>query len=307
MAEQNVDNLLDDFDGVEDIDCDIDDLDKALSQTEQVNTEQVVNETVEPEVKVEPTEKNLNDLSIEELKSLLPKNTSETTATAEPTEQKVGGDLNIALHQAREDKRLLKQEMDLLRQQMELLKVNSNTQPNEQSVQVNKSQEDILADLDDNDALTKADVIKLLKVKDEQAQASQAQTIKQQNNARTLELEKQFNESHGSDLGIMSYVNVVNLQNTGKVILTDSQKFGINNAINEGKNPAEVLYNSIIDSVPVLQKEKFKSKITQMIKEKSKGNAQPVKEEQSVGSDDFTGMSKESTDLDSHLDKLSDF
>lgn len=307
-------SLMDDFKDVEDFEGSIDDLDKVLETpvedtqpTEEVTTEEV--ETV-VETSVD-SNKDINEMSIEELESLLQgEEITETVEVEEPKTEQGNGNLNVALHQAREEKRLLKQELDLIKQQMELLQVNSNTQPNQPVNTTNVEQPtstDMLSELDDNDVISKADLMKLLASQQREQEQRQQQSLQQQNVERTLQLEKEFNETHGDDLGVLSYRNVINLHNSGKVKLTDGQIYDIQNAINVGKNPAEVLYETVINNVPALKDKKFKEEVKQLIKAKSK-NAQPTVEVEQVDEfDDFSTVSNQKTSKQKLFDTLSDF
>jgi len=221
--------------------------------------------------------------------------------------------MNIALHQAREkastaksQNDLLKQEIELLKRQVELSQVNNNTQPNQSTIDESTVDEDILKDLQDNDAISKADLDKVLqqqKLKNDLELQKQQQS---QNFNRAIELEKEFKNSHGSELGILSYDNIMNLHNTKRIVLSQGQLLDIQSAVSEGKNPAEVFYNSVINTVPALSKKKLEMDIKQMIKAKSSTNSKVESPQPVVDDDDFT-LKSGTTDSNSHINSLLDW
>lgn len=300
------DSLLSDFEDVEDI---------SDEQFEQLNDELDGNDKDEDE-ETQPNQvleeqsnaiKEQNDLSLEDLESLLPQEVNQEVVE-ETIDNK--GDLNVALHQSREktsnfksQNDLLRQEIELLKQQVEFSKVNNSTQP----TQVNETvvETDVLKDLEDTDMLTKADFQKALKHQMTQQAQTQQEQIKVQNREKALSLELDFNTTHGDDLGLLSYRNIANLHNTGKIQLTQGQIFDIENAISNGKNPAEILYDTIIESVPALKQKKFEMDIKRMIK--SKGVTKEIAPASRRREVDDLNLSVAPKNLDNLYDSLSDF
>lgn len=309
------DSLLDDFEGVEDISDE--EFERQFQETANQSNEVVVETDDNLENSTQPNEvpevdnapKEQNDLSIEELQSLLGEPATEKTEeVVETTENK--GDLNVALHQSREktsnfksQNDLLKQEIELLKQQVEFSKVN-NSIPNAEVV-AEPVDDDILKDLEDSDMISKADLNKILQHQTQVQKKNSEEQLFTQNKTKALQLSTEFNNNHGKELGLLSYENIYKLVSTNKVLLSDGQRFDIENAINNGKNPAELLYNTVIDIVPSLKKKKMEEDIKRMIKER--GSIRPVQQSTEKNPDDFVGMRSSSKNLNDHLDSLSDF
>jgi hypothetical protein len=307
------DSLLGDFDDVQDItDKEFAELDNQLENKTQEVIEEISQEVIEEiseEVpqNVEET-KELQDLSIEELESLLP---DKETEVVEETKEVSGngGNLNIALHKERESSKTLKtqnelkqQEIELLKQQLELLKVNTE-QP---ATDVETVQVDILEGIEDGDVITKADMLRILEQQKQVKQNNSIEQQKQQNIQQAQQLEIKFNNEKNADFGILSYENVVRLYQTGRVQLDAVQAYGVEHALDVGKNPAEVLYNSIIENIPSLKQKKSEMDIRNMIKQKTASKTNVVEEAPPQEVDEFSRTSAK-TDLNGHLNNLCDY
>jgi hypothetical protein len=310
------DSLLNDFDGVEDVDCDIDDLDKVVNEQKTEQAPQVEEVKVEEPTVPEVKEGSLDDLSLEALESLLVESNQEDVIEETTETEANKGDLNVALHQVRDKNKdlkthneLLTQQLDLIKQQLELAKMGGQPQETAPIAVAPVDDIDFLSELNDSDVLTKEDMVKILnQQKAQQAQFTNEQQA-QQSQEKGLELVNEFRASHNSkELGVLSFDNIDNLVKTGKVTLTNSQVYLIQNAVNEGLNPAELAYNMVIEKVPALKQKKFELDIREAIKKKGSANVDNVVNEPIVNNqDDELTMKSRNQDVSSHIDSLCDW
>jgi hypothetical protein len=296
------DSLLDDFDGVEDTDLSIDDLDDVFEEDKVEET------PVEEPVKETSDNKSLDDLSLEELESMLDDEVVEEITTETPEANK--GDLNVAVHQERQKNKnlktsndLLNQQVELIKQELELLKLN-NAQPNQNvALNIPIDEVDILAGVSDDDVITKADMLKLLQQKEQKNEQNRIEQEVINNNAKAQVLINEFKGSHGADLGILSFDNVDKLVINGKVQLTQGQQLDIANAVKNGKDPAKLYYDTVVNSLPALSRKKYEMDIKRAIQKKKVSAPTDNVVSQPFVEDDFSNNNR-ATDLDSHLDSL---
>jgi hypothetical protein len=307
MAENYSDGLLDDFQGVEDFEGSIDDLEKLddVKPTEETQEVQETQDALDEQI-------NYDNLSTEELEKMLEEpNDTKVEETTESHNEEVHTNLKIALSESREKSNLLKEQNELVKQQMELLKeelealkVNS---PNPvDTPQVTTDVSSILDEIDDESVVSGAELKKVIELQKQQATQLQNQTNVQQIQNRVAQMEKDFNATHGDELGDMSYKNVYNLYKTGEVKLTAGQELDIQNAFNDGKNPVEVFYETVVNSTPKLKEKMFIKRLIEQRKSAS-GTEEPVVQQNAQVEDDFSRIDNAPKNMSSHLDKLSEF
>ena len=300
------DSLLDNAglgDDVTEVEGDIENLEQVeeqIEETQETEQQPEVTDTVAEEV-TKQEELNIEELSDEDLNNAL--------------ENSNKGDLNIALHKARDkgkqykyENELRQQEIELLRQQLELLKT-TNTPTNTPTPTV-KEEVDILSDIEDSDVITKADMKKVLELQKQQLLNEQQAVQKQTSAEKSLQLAKKFNISHGQELGELSYENIYKKFDNGEVKLTKGQVLDIENAVQDGINPAELLYNYVINNDSTLKSKNMQREIKNLINSKKNVKANKT-EEPVLNTKDKLDLGlalnrKNSSDKDSHFDSLVD-
>ncbi len=252
------DNIVKEFYGDVDDSFDDEPVEKPTETTAQDTTEQVeksqeqATEQPEQEVK-EITEEPV--LSDEDL----------TTALEESSK----GDINIALHKEREkgkqykyENQLKEQEIELLKQQISLL---GTKQP---EIAPTVTEPDILNDLEDDEMLTKGQFLEGIKQFKSRLDSQSNVVSKDQEQETARQMGIDFNASHGAGLGELSYQNIYQKVAINEIELDQGQLLNIENAVTNGKNPAELLYNYAIANTPGLTKQVFNSQIKGLLSKK---------------------------------------
>ena len=290
-------------------------------QTNQVqqNVQVPVQNIEQPQVEVTQTvtndTKKLEDYTVEELKSLLPEEelktleqTPEVTnnvSTEELPVTEVDANKNLALHIARQKSATVKSENELLKKQLELLNKQLDMQNNQiqQTTAVAQPEVDIFANLDDDEMVSKKQVLEAFRLQEEKNRI-----------ARANMLEAEFRKTHGPELGELSYDNLLQKFNAGEIALTDGERLDIYNASQTGQNAVELFYNKLVDksgikSQAVTQIGNKEPDLTEQIKKliAQKTNAQGQintvqQEEDPLAELNFVDKSYDSRD--SHLDSL---
>lgn len=225
-------------------------------------------------------------------------------------EESSKGNLNIALHKEREKKALFKQELDLKSKELELKERELEllrSQIGSLNTQKETIEDDILAELGEDDIITKADIQKVLSKQAETLRKQQELSFQETQAEKERESGIRLRKKYGSEFGEFSAENVFKKFQAGELKLTEGNMLDVKNAVRNGNDPGEIFYNAAISSDPLFR-QRFE---IFMLKRNSKtSNKRIPNKEETISTKELLDFklsrNNDSNNMKEHINKIVD-